>query len=303
MDDKTRLISPPPRQVPLSIAVKVIFGDFASLFGWIFFGAGMIFFWVFAMNADFSSLSYSSSSWVSTNGVMTTSEQTHFSEGGSRSSRGTLIYANHFRFKAADGNEYEGVSYSKGAYNPPRSVVESNVMAVSVQYISSNPRISRIMGQRLKPLSPNVIFVMIFSIVGFCFLAFGMIQGFKALKLLASGETALGTLKKKDSTNTRINNRRVYALTFSFNTKDGIPATAVARTNEPDKLEDDREERLFYNPINPSEAVLFDSLPGGVGIDGRGDIYDPSPLKSFLYLIIPAIVLLGNAFAVITCFR
>ncbi|MGV8122619.1 MAG: hypothetical protein AB2L14_22905 [Candidatus Xenobiia bacterium LiM19] len=294
MDDKARLISPPPRQVPFSVAVKLLFGDFSNLFGWIFFGFGMIFFWGFAMNADFSSFLYSGISWASATGASTGSSRTCFSEGGSKHRSGTPIYANHFRFRAADGNEYEGVSFTKGSYTPSGSGAESAVETVSVQYVSSNPRISRIAGQRLRPFGPDVIFVVIFPFVGLCFLSYGLIQGFKALRLLSSGDAALGTLEKKEATNVEVNNRRVYALTFSFKTKDGTPAFAVSKTNEPEKLEDDTEERLFYDPVNPSRAVLFDSLPGGVGIDERGEIFDPSPMKSWLYLIAPAVTILGH---------
>jgi len=294
MDNKTRLISSPPRQVPLSVAARLLFGDFPNLFGWIFFGFGMIFFWGFAMNGDFSSLLYSGSSWSSATGAVTGRSRTCFSEGGSKHRSGTPIYANHFRFRAADGNDYEGVSFTRGLHTSSGSGAESDVETVSIQYVSSNPRISRIAGQRLKPFGPDVIFVIIFPLVGLCFITYGLIHGFNALRLLSSGAAALGSLEKKEATNVEVNSRRVYALTFSFKTKDGTPAIAVTRTSEPEKLEDDREERLFYDPLKPSRAVLFDSLPGGVGIDERGEIFDPSPVKSWLCLILPAITILGH---------
>ncbi len=302
MDDRARLISPSPRQVPFSVAVKVLFGDFLNLFGWIFFGFGMIFFWGFTMNGDFSSLLYSGSSWASSTGVVTGSDRTCFSEGGSKHRSGTYIYANHFRFRASDGNEYAGVSFTRGAYAPSRSGSESGIESVSVQYLSSNPHISRISGQRLKPFGPDVIIVILFPLVGFCFIAFGLAQGIRTLRLLASGEAALGTLEKREPTIVKVNGRPVYALTFSFKTRNGMQAFAVTKTNEPEKLEDDKEERLFYDPFNPSKAVLFDSLPGGVGIDERGEFFDPSPSKSLLFLIAPAITVLGHGFYVIHTF-
>jgi len=295
MDDKARQISPAPRQIPLLVAVKLLFCDFLSLFGWIFFGFGMVFFWGFTMNGDFSSILYSGSSWASSGGVVTCSSRTCFSEGGSKHRSGTPIYANHFRFRAADGNEYDGVSYTRGEFTVRGSGAEADVNQVSVQYLSSNPRISRISGQRLKPFGPDVAFVLIFPLVGFCFISVSVINGIKSIRLLASGEAALGVLEKKEPTNVTVNNRRVYALTFSFKAKDGTPAITVAKTNEPEKLEDDSEERIFYDPMDPSKAVLFDSLPGGVGIDERGEIFDPSPVKSMLFMIPPAVVILGHA--------
>jgi hypothetical protein len=294
MDDKTSRISPAPRNVPLSVAVKLMFGDFSGIFGWIFFGFGMVFFWGFVMNGDFSSMLYSGSSWASSGGVVTGSSRTCFSEGGSKHRSGTPIYANHFRFRAADGNEYDGVSYTRGAFSAGGGGAESSVNQVSVQYLSSNPRVSRIAGQRLKPFSPEVAFILLFPLIGFCFISVGLISGIRSFRLLCSGEAVLGTLEKKEPTNVTVNNRRVYALTFSFKTKNGYPASTVVKTNEPEKLEDDSEERLFYDPAEPSRATLFDTLPGGVGINERGEIYDPSPVKSLLYLIAPAVVILGH---------
>ena len=43
----------PPRGVPLSLRVVNFFNVMAQI-GWFVFGFGMIFFWIFGMNADFS---------------------------------------------------------------------------------------------------------------------------------------------------------------------------------------------------------------------------------------------------------
>ena len=42
----------PPRSVPLLSRLVILNGGMFSLFGWIFFGFGMIFFWIFFMNSE-----------------------------------------------------------------------------------------------------------------------------------------------------------------------------------------------------------------------------------------------------------
>ena len=37
----------PPRVVPLSVRLRLLFGGFTNQFGWLFFGFGLIFVWVF----------------------------------------------------------------------------------------------------------------------------------------------------------------------------------------------------------------------------------------------------------------
>ncbi|MCI5137665.1 MAG: hypothetical protein D3922_04445 [Candidatus Electrothrix sp. AR1] len=63
------------REVPVTVWGNIFFGGFANQFGWIFFGFGMIFFWIFALNADVSFLLFSGER-VTVQGMVTDSRET-----------------------------------------------------------------------------------------------------------------------------------------------------------------------------------------------------------------------------------
>ena len=52
-------LAQPPRHVPWLVRSQVLFGGFASQFGWLFFGFGFIFVWIFGLNADFGGVLFS----------------------------------------------------------------------------------------------------------------------------------------------------------------------------------------------------------------------------------------------------
>src|SRR5215218_5391795 len=79
----------PPRGVPPSLRVVNFFNGAAQL-GWAVFGFGMIFFWGFGMNADFSFATFHVDG--QTRGRVTAVEDTHASE-NKRS-----VAANHYQY-------------------------------------------------------------------------------------------------------------------------------------------------------------------------------------------------------------
>src|SRR5262245_20404942 len=84
------MLAPPPRRVPLSLALVNLFHGFAQI-GWFIFGFGMIFAWAFVGNADFSSLTFRGEHPRAT-GHVTRVEST-----GSSENRRQVI-ANHYEF-------------------------------------------------------------------------------------------------------------------------------------------------------------------------------------------------------------
>jgi len=59
-------------------------------------------------------------------------------------------------------------------------------------------------------------------------------------------------------------------------------------------LEDEAEERVLYDPYNPTYAVMNDSLPGSPAIDSLGQFQVASYYRALLVLIIPGITILGH---------
>jgi hypothetical protein len=123
--------------------LRVLFGGIFAQFGWFFFGFGMLFVWLFLPHADLTSFYLFRGPLDHTQGTITASQNTHFSEGGSKHHSGTPIYRHDYTFTVA-GNLYDGVSYSTASSLRPGA-------HVPIEYPRGNPSISRIHGMRRAP--------------------------------------------------------------------------------------------------------------------------------------------------------
>ena len=288
MYEKDKFLNPPPRNVPWPIRARVLFGGFYNQFGWLWLGFSLIFMWVFPANIDFTSwYQFRTPNIEIAQGSITQQQETNFSEGGSDHSDGTPIYVSYYVYRV--GNEvYKGKSYAAGSYYDEGRQVE-------IEYLINRPSISRIEGLRNKPMPIWTAFIIFFPFVGLAFIVIGVIQGIKANYLLGEGKLASGKIKNKLATNTRINNQTVYKMIFEFQAEDSKVYEAVAKTHLPQLLEDDKKEKLLYNPLNPKYAVLIDSLPGSPRIDNQGHYLAGSIFQAIACLIIPVITILGHS--------
>ena len=256
------------------MAILNVFNGWAQI-GWFVFGFGMIFFWAFAGNADFSVITFRGDI-ATTSGKVTRVEETGASENESP------VKAHHYQYSVA-GEWLNGTSYTTGG-GP--SVGDE----VVVEYASSTPIRSRIEGMRRAQFGPWAVIVTIFPLIGFLLLYFGGKSGLKRTHLLRSGMFTTARLAGKEPTNMTVNDRRVYELTFEFTSRDGRRCEATARTSDPSRLEDEQQEPLLYDPENPSRAYLLDEAPGRPQIDGLGELQG-RPLAAAMSMIIPAIVI------------
>lgn len=262
-------LAQPPRHVPLSLLVLSLVNG-ASLFGWVFFGFGMIFFWAFAGNADLSAITFRGPHEIAEARVLSV-EPTGASEGGSR------VQETRYEFSVA-GRRVDGRSYTLGATPQPGALVE-------VEYDADNPERSRIPGMRRALFGPWLILVAIFPLVGLAVIVPMTLAGIRRYRLLRNGVLTQGRLVSKKATNMLVNRRRVYKLTFAFTTRDGRPGEAVAMTSMVEQLQDEKEEPLLYDPDDPRRAFLMDELPTRPEIDG-GELQG-RPIPAFFAALIP----------------
>lgn len=89
-----------------------------------------------------------------------------------------------------------------------------------------------------------------------------------------------------------MNDKPVYELRFRFKTFSGPEALATARNHEPERLEDDAEEPLVYDPADPSSAVLLDELPGRPRLDV--DSVTQTEGSVLPLLVLPTVTVLGH---------
>jgi len=285
-------LSGPPRPVPWPIRAQAMFGGVFSQFGWLWLGFTMIFLWLFGSLTSLNGLFFLVSDVGTTQGVVSTIGDTSASEND------TPVYANHYAFRVERlEQDFHGISYTTGQRF-------SEGERVTIEYVSSNPNISRIEGTRSGTFSPWVLcLVGLFPLVGIIFVTVSMWSGFKANRLLTHGRVALGTLIDKQPTSTRINNQTVYKLTFEFTADNGQRYEAVARSHQPFVLEDEPQEQLLYDPQNPRKAVLLDNLPGEPDIDEWGNIQVANIGRSLRSLILPVTVLVINGLIFVVVMR
>jgi len=257
-----------------------MFGGFKSQFGWAFFGFGLIFFWAFAMNADLTEF-YFDEDTIETKGVAVRWQGTDASENE------VPVYMNYFAFTDEAGIEHEGVSYATGS-----AVTTGEVL--TIEYPEGKPEYARIKGMRNRMFTPFVLFVVIFPLVGLIFILLGIRRSYKALRLLKYGELAKGKLVSKEATNTKINNRTVYRMTFTFRDAQGGEHTVRERTPMPYVLQDDKQETLLYRRSNPGKAIMVDNLPGAVTLDENGRVKAYPIRNAFLLSIFPLSTIIGH---------
>jgi hypothetical protein len=284
MSSSSASLIPPPRAVPLLLRAQLLVGGFLNQFGWIFFGFGMIFAWLFAAQSDPAAWIDFSGELETAPGVVTGCSETNASEGGSKHSRGNPIYAHQYDFRIKDAR-FSGVSYSTRRQEAGADV--------TIEFPKGSPGRSRIEGMRTALFPPWVLFVLLFPLIGAAFITVGFWRGRRAIRLLKWGQPALGTLKDKEATSVRVNNRPVYKLTFEFLDDAGTPRHAIAKTHQTELLEDDASELLVYDPWDPSQATLLDHLPGSPRVDEFGMLHAPG-LSAALVLVIPLASLFGH---------
>lgn len=266
------------RTVPFSTLVHVVFGNTYSVMGTIFIAFSWIFCVVFLSRMDLTSFSFSDDSPMTT-GVVTQVEMTGSSENKRK------IYAYHYTYTI--GNQsFSGVSYESGGYAEAGD-------SVQVQYLTDKPEVSRIEGMRSSEFDMWVLLVLIFPIVGGVMTWVGLKDGFKGLRLLKHGELTTGKLINSELTNTRINNRPVYKMTFEFTTTEGKRQEAVAKTHEVELLQDEAQERILYLPDRSDIAMVLDEMKGSPRLDSLNpnQWYSMNGFKAFLYLL-PTIIFL-----------
>jgi hypothetical protein len=277
MLDSSLRFAPPPRPVPFSLSIVTALNPVVQV-GFAVLGFSSIFFWVFAANADFSFLTFKRAHGRATGTI------TRVVDTNARENR-RYVRENHYEYSVA-GKTFEGVSYSTG-----EQVQKGD--RVLVEYFENDPQTSRIAGQRRKIFGAGAVFVIIFPVIGLGFVWGGLHWGNRRARLLRDGVCTTGVLKNKRATNTTVNNRRVYVLEFEFTARDGRRCTAKARTSMVERLTDEREEPLLYNPEKPEDAIMLDEAPSRPRFDESGALAG-RPAAAIWAMILPALVIAAN---------
>lgn len=280
-DDHLPNIAPPPRRVPMTLVLRALFGGFLSQFGWLFFAFGMLFVWVFDPGGAILEAIRFSGNVIQVEGEVTASDDTNMSVGD------VPVYRTEYAYGLPDGSRLTGRSYETGAWRDAGA-------RVSIEYVERNPSISRIAGMRTTEAGLGVVFIFIFPLVGGALGLVAFFSGRRVVRLMQIGRLAAGTFESIEATSTRVNERPVMKLTFTFEDEYGETHRAIARTHQPGRLEDEPRELVLYDPREPSAASVLDELPCQPRVGPEG-VLEPTVfgLPTALYVLLPGVSLLS----------
>lgn len=239
------------RTLPVSVQLKIWFGNIFCSMGLIFFLFGLPFAFVFI---SFSSLFEPG---INNEDPYAKGRIVNYSSTNA-SINDVTVYEYTYRFYTSKGEVVTDVGYTTGK-------LFSNDESIRVQYKKDNPEISRAEGMRASEFGgPVALFVLIFPGIGMVFMIIGTRKTINSIRVLKVGQLAEGRYLSQEATNMKVNNQTVYKLFFEFMAKDGRKYNAVAKTHKTNRLLDEEFEKLVYDPNEPSNAVLLDALPKGV---------------------------------------
>ncbi len=274
-----------PRRVPLRTLLAVLLGGFSTRIGWVSLTIGLAVGWTFARHADYSAPVFALLRKETANGVVLEVRETRATEGGSDDTPGRRIYQIRYAF-VAQGREREGVSYT--SWDPP-----SPGQRVTVEYLASDASLSRIRGMRRAVFGPFAALALIFPLLGVWPLVHGLREGIQGCWLLRRGRLARARLKDIRPTNVSINNRPVMALTFEFRAQDGMDYQIVAKSHQPERLEDEAEEVVLYDATDPARAAMLDAMPGPPALGEGGEVL-ASPWRRVMWALgLPVLSAIG----------
>jgi hypothetical protein len=234
------------RYVPVYVWLVLIFGRFATNFGLIFMGFALTFNILLSPVVKVEKLSDNS---PTVKGVVVAIEPTKSSVNDQR------VFAYSFKFTTPQVQEITGLSYSEKFYLEIGDTVD-------IQYSPIDPNISRIQGMRSGEIGVWILLIFLpFLFVGFGFVLFGVIRAYRQVSILRYGVVAYGKLVKKEETSSRVNYSPVFRLYFDFITSKKEKITTVCRTHKVDLLDEEKQNKLLYNPSNPQKTIFFALMP------------------------------------------
>ncbi|MEL7001218.1 MAG: DUF3592 domain-containing protein [Bacteroidota bacterium] len=130
---------------------------------------------------------------------------------------------------------------------------------VKVEYVESNPNISRIIGTKNAEFSMILTFVMgIVSIVLIVLARKSYYKSQKMIDLLYNRVPDEGKQVSKEETMTTVNDKILYELGYEYHAHDDPFICYVYTTSPREYL---MEEPLFYSKNDPEHAILYRDLP------------------------------------------
>ena len=247
----SRTYSSNTREISLWMKIMIWFSDVLNVIGLVFFLFSIPFVLVFVFLSSSSPTSFYEND-PTVKGAISDIRSTNSSVNEE------TVYEYEYSYSTPDGGEHIGIGYANGS--------ELGVGdEIDVKYKRDNQELSEVDSLRDSEFPGWIGFiVLIFPLIGIAMLYFGTKKTINAIRILSYGEIAHGKYLTMEATNTKINNKTVYDLTFEFTAKDNNVYKTHAKTHKYQNLQDDEFEKLVYDRDDPENAVLIDALPRSV---------------------------------------
>ncbi|MCC7395801.1 MAG: hypothetical protein IT455_01925 [Planctomycetes bacterium] len=280
MVDSPELVAP-PRLVPTSLRLRVLFGGVFPTIGFVMLALGAPLTVGMLRYSEFATAARFAGPLQTAPGTVQRSERLPL-----RLESQTVSRVD-FRFQI-DQQSHAGSSYTTSPPPPPGA-------RVVVEFAAGDGSVARLRGMRAAPLPAGVAFVLVLPALALLLIAGGALANRRRLALLRDGLAAWGLLTATRATNTRVNNRRVYRLEFTFLDATGARRTITESSHRAEFRNDKVARLVLYDPAAP-RACLPDLTPGRPRpVDGA---WQPLPWPRLLpVLLLPLLAATPTALA------
>ncbi len=270
--------SKPPRKLPLLSRLIILVGGIPSQIGWSILCYGMIFFWIFVINAEWPYILSMKKGQPHTAEIVDITP-TGLLESWKPIFRYTYTYEVH-------GKSYTGKAYLKG-----NQLDEGHM--VNIEYLTNNPSVSKMMNARSAPYGRWILFLIVIPLIGLAFILYSFRKNMKSLDLIECGLFASGKMIHKEATTSRINNQPIYKVIYEFEAENGKSYKAEGKTHRAHLLQEGVDQQIIYAQKEPSYSVLFDTIPFAPKMDEEGSFL-PIPKRNMWVLVLPVLTVFGN---------
>jgi len=238
--------------IPLRIRILHLFGRTSFIIGFLFTLIGLAFVIFFGLQINWQIRLAGKQDLVPTQGVITGFQETKYSVNENPLFNYNYRYSDQTE-NIHSGNfmEFEGI-YSIG-------------QSIDIEYIKDSPSISRFKGRDRKNLD-QIMFLggMGAILAGLFFLIPSSRRTRRERKIIMAGKPAEGSLIHAEPTNLKVNEQTVYKLTYEFKVEKNNSEKCFIRSHLIRNLSKNHKEKLIYDPGNPSNAIILDTLPDPV---------------------------------------
>lgn len=269
----------PPRHLPAFTRLSILLGGIFVQLGFLFFGIGGSIF------SGMLSISYARY-WLSDHGEPVPAQGNLLRvERTSTRVNKEYLYAYCFEYKVED-KTFENCSYDYW-----RDDLQQQGQPVRIMYRSKKPERAYIVGmEEMQMPGWAMLLLGILPGTGLFFIAFGLARNRRSLWLIVNGVFTRGKLVDKRATNMQINRQPVYAYAFEFEVERQGTITARCSTHQTQRVEDESQEIILYDPRNPHRNAVYDAIPVAPVINRRGE-FEPVESWRIALLVFPLVML------------